>query len=88
MAITLSTPVTPAAEAAAQAYAERTGNCIQEALFAAGSFAYCHCAGCMEQAEAEAKAEQWAEGAWLRAAENAGEPCRGIWTMDGGCACC
>jgi hypothetical protein len=84
--IVLSSPVTPAAEAAAQAYAERTGTCIQEALAAAGSFAYCHCSGCMEQAEAEAAGETWAEGAYLRWAE-------GGWDTSGhgyqeDCPCC
>lgn len=61
---------TEAAELAAQAFAERTGTCIQEALNEADIIAYCHCEGCLEEGNAQAQAEAWAEGAWLRAAEN------------------
>lgn len=85
---TIAIARTEAAETAAQAFAERTGTCIQDALNEADIIAYCHCLGCMEEGAAQAAAEMWAEGAWLRAAENAGEPCRGAWTLDGGCACC
>lgn len=65
----------PQAEEAAQAYAERTGTCVQAALDAAGLVAYCHCATCGEGYAAEAAAEAYAEGAWLRAAENAQYTC-------------
>ena len=78
---------TPAAEAAAQEYAERTGNCVQVALADVGSYAYCHCAGCGEQYAADAAAEIWVEGAWLRAAESAGV-CHGALLPQGGCSCC
>ena len=79
---------TEAAGDAAVDFSARTGTCVQAALQAAGLFHYCACPGCLEAGAAEAAAEIWAEGAWLRAAENAGEPCRGIMTADGGCACC
>lgn len=74
---------TSAAISAAEAYAERTGICVRS-----NEIPYCPCPSCIEEAAAEAAAETYAEGAWLRAAENAGEPCRGIWALDGGCACC
>lgn len=73
---------TPAAIAAAEAFAVRTGICVRSE-----AIPYCPCPPCVEDAAAEARAEIWAEGAWLRAAEQ-GEPCRGIFTLDGGCACC
>lgn len=79
---------TEAAADAAVEFSARTNTCVQTALGDAGHFHYCACAGCLEQGAAECAAETWAEGAWLRAAENAGEPCRGIMTLDGGCACC
>lgn len=84
MALAITIADTDAAIDAAQAFAARTNICVQAEL----PNGYCACEGCLENAAAEAAAEQWAEGAWLRAAENAGEPCRGIWTLDGGCACC
>ncbi len=74
---------------AAQAYAARTGTCVQAALDAlpADLRTYCNCEGCLEDGAAQAAAETWAEGAWLRAAE-AGQPCQGIMAGDGGCLCC
>ena len=73
---------TEAAVSAAQSYAERTGTCVQEALWLAGSFAYCHCTDCEAAAAAEAASETYAEGAWLRAAENDGHG------YVAGCPCC
>lgn len=79
---------TPEAIAAAQAMAERRNVCIQEALDIAETFAYCICKGCSDMHRAEVAAEMWAEGAWLRAAEDAGPPCQGRFALDGGCLCC
>lgn len=86
--MTIFIAATETAADAAVDFSNRMNVCVQAELSAAGHFHYCACAGCLEAGAAEARAEQWAEGAWLRAAENAGEPCRQIWTLDGGCACC
>lgn len=73
--MTITIANTTAAELAANDFAVRTNTCIQVALNTAGIIAYCPCAGCLETGAAEAAAEQWAEGAWLRAAENIEQPC-------------
>ena len=72
---------TPAAIAAAEAFAVRTGTCVQSE-----AIPYCPCPPCVEDAAAEAAAEIYAEGAWLRYAE-------GGWDLTGhgyqeGCPCC
>lgn len=84
--IVISTPITFAAEAAALDYAERTGTCVQMALAEAGSFAYCSCGGCPEEASAQAAGEAWAEGAYLRWAEGGWDP-KGHGYQEG-CPCC
>lgn len=86
--MTIAIAATEAAADAAVDFSNRTNTCVQTALHEAGHFHYCACEGCLEAGAAEAAAEAWAEGAWLRAAENAGEGCHGIMTLDGGCACC
>lgn len=85
--MTIAIAATEAAADAAVDFSHRTNTCVQAELQAAGHFHYCACEGCLAEGAAQAAAETWAEGAWLRAAE-AGEPCRGIFTLDGGCACC
>lgn len=77
---------TPESINAAVDFSARSNTCIQDILDIAGFDAYCACSSCSAHWAAEAAAEVWAEGAWLRAAE-AGDPCRGMLTP-GGCLCC
>lgn len=78
---------TPAAQAAMDAFKARQAD-RRAAEACTGDNVYeCPCANCMAYVGAEMAAEQWAEDAWLRAAE-AGQPCQGMMTLDGGCLCC